>query len=304
MQKKWLYLIVLSLVWGSSFILIKKALIGLTPLQLGALRTLFAAVFLFLIGFSKIKSIKKEKWKWIAISGFLGTFIPAFLFAFAETEIDSAVASILNSTTPIMTLILGAVLFGIVFSRNQLLGVIIGLAGSFLLIWSGAEVNPNQNYWYAILVLVASICYAINVNIIKRHLQDIPALGIAVGNFAVLIVPALIVLIFSGFFSEEVLTSPKVHTSLGFLVILAVVGTGIAKVIFNKLVQISTPVFSTSVTYLIPVVALIWGTMDGEQFSWYQLLAALLIVFGVYIANRKTRAKKIPPKKAVFSSDK
>lgn len=201
MQKKWVYLILLSIVWGSSFILIKKSLIGLTPLQLGALRTLFAAVFLFLIGFSKLKTIKKHEWKWIAVSGFMGTFIPAFLFAFAETEIDSAVASILNSTTPIMTLILGAVIFGILFSKNQLIGVIIGLTGSFLLIWSGAEVKPNQNYWFAILVLIASVCYAINVNIIKRYLQEIPALGIAVGNFAVLIIPALLVLAFSGFFS-------------------------------------------------------------------------------------------------------
>ena len=294
----------LSLVWGSSFILIKKALIGLTPLQLGALRTLFAAIFLFAIGFSKLKTIKKNEWKWIAVSGFVGTFIPAFLFAFAETEIDSAVASMLNSTTPIMTLILGALLFGIVFSKNQLLGIIIGLVGSFLLIWSGAEINPNQNYWFAILILIASVCYAINVNIIKRYLQNISALGIAVGNFAILVIPALIVLAFSGFFTEEVLTSPKTHTSLGYLVILAIVGTGIAKIMFNKLVQLSTPVFSTSVTYLIPVVALLWGSLDGEQFSWFQLLAALLIVFGVYISNRKLRTKKIPPKKAVFSSDK
>ena len=166
-DKKWLYLIVLSVVWGSSFILIKKALVGLTPLQLGALRTLFAAIFLLLIGFSYLKKIKKQQWKWIVISAFLGTFIPAFLFAFAETQIDSAVASILNSTTPIVTLILGAVLFKIVFSRNQLIGVIIGLVGSLLLIWSGADVNPNQNYWYSTLVLAASVCYALNVIILK-----------------------------------------------------------------------------------------------------------------------------------------
>lgn len=285
-HKKWYYLVILSIIWGSSFILIKKSLLGLSPLQLGALRTLFAAIFLLIVGFSKLKTIKKEAWKWIAISAFMGTFIPAFLFAFAETEIDSSVASILNSTTPIMTLIFGAIAFSIGFSKNQLLGVIVGLFGTLLLIWSGAEVNPSQNYWYAILVLIASVCYAINVNIIKRYLQEISALGIAVGNFVVLIVPAILVLIFSEFFSEEVLKSTTMHQSLGYLLLLAVLGTGVAKVMFNKLVQISTPVFSTSVTYLIPIVALLWGLLDGEKFSLFQLGAAGVILLGVLLSNK------------------
>lgn len=282
-----MYLAVLSVVWGSSFILIKKSLIGLTPLQLGALRTLFAATFLLIIGFRSLKKIQKNEWKWIAISAFMGTFIPAFLFAFAETEIDSAVASILNSTTPIMTLVLGASIFAVGFSRNQLLGVIVGLIGSFLLIWSGSEVNPNQNYWYSSLVLAASVCYAVNVNIIKRYLQEIPAMAIAVGNFIVLVIPAFIVLLFSGFFEKEVITSEATHTALGYLVILAIVGTGVAKVLFNKLVQISTPVFASSVTYTIPVVALLWGLLDGEKFSAMQLGATSVILVGVLLANRK-----------------
>ncbi|MGK0386961.1 MAG: drug/metabolite transporter (DMT)-like permease [Patiriisocius sp.] len=286
-DKKWLYLIILSIVWGSSFILIKKALVGLTPLQLGALRTLFAAIFLLLIGFSYLKKIKKNEWKWIAISAFLGTFIPAFLFAFAETEIDSAVASILNSTTPIVTLILGAVLFKIVFTKNQLLGVFVGLVGSLLLIWSGADVNPNQNYWYSTLVLAASVCYALNVNIIKRYLQEIPAMAIAVGNFIVLVIPALVVLFFSGFFQLDFVGNTDLHISLGYLVLLSVVGTGVAKVMFNKLVQMSTPVFATSVTYTIPVVALLWGLLDGERFNLFQVGASAFILLGVLMTNRK-----------------
>lgn len=286
-QKKWMYLAVLSVVWGSSFILIKKALIGLTPLQLGALRTLFAATFLLLVGFRSLKKIKKNEWKWITISAFMGTFIPAFLFAFAETEIDSAIASILNSTTPIMTLVLGASIFAIGFSRNQLVGVIVGLIGSFLLIWSGAEVNPNQNYWYSALILAASVCYAVNVNIIKRYLQEIPAMAIAVGNFIVLVIPAFIVLLFSGFFEKEVITSEATHKALWYLLILALVGTGVAKVLFNKLVQISTPVFASSVTYTIPIVALLWGLLDDEKFSAMQLGATSVILAGVLLANRK-----------------
>lgn len=283
---KWIYLIALSLVWGSSFILIKKSLIGLTPMQLGALRTLFAAVFLVLIGFRSIKSIKTKEWKWVIISAFAGSFIPAFLFAYAETEIDSAIVSILNSTTPLITLILGALVFAIGFNRNQLIGVIIGLIGCLALIWEGASVNPNQNYQYAFLVFIATCCYAVNVNIIKRHLQNVSAMAIATGNFVVLIIPALVVLLFSGFFNGEVLTNPVLHESLLYLIILAVAGTGIAKVLFNKLVHISNPVFATSVTYLIPIVASIWGMLDGEEFTFYQGIAALIIILGVYLANR------------------
>jgi len=287
LDKKWLYLSLLSVVWGSSFILIKKALIGLTPLQLGALRTLFAAIFLLIVGFSFLKTIKKQQWKWITISAFLGTFIPAFLFAFAETQIDSAVASILNSTTPIVTLVLGAVLFKIVFSRNQLIGVIVGLVGSLLLIWSGADVNPNQNYWYSTLVLAASVCYALNVNILKKHLQELPPMAIAAGNFIVLLVPAFLVLVFSGFFGLEFVGNTVLHESLGYLLILSLVGTAVAKVMFNKLVQLSTPVFASSVTYTIPIIALLWGLLDGERFSLFQAGATVFILSGVLMTNKK-----------------
>ncbi len=258
-------------------------------MQLGALRTLFAATFLLAFGFKHLKGIPKDKWKWLSISAFLGTFIPAFLFAFAETEIDSAVVSVLNSTVPIITLLLGVFVFSIGFTRNQLVGVIVGLLGSILLIWSGATLNPGQNYWYSLLVIGASLCYGVNVNIIKRHLQNISAFGIAVGNFIVLIIPAFVVLLLSGFFEQDILANEEVMTSLGYLLILAVVGTGVAKVLFNKLVQISTPVFATSVTYLIPIVALFWGLLDGEQFGISQIGAASLIIFGVYLANRKQK---------------
>ncbi|MEW7278744.1 EamA family transporter [Aquimarina sp. 2201CG1-2-11] len=286
-KSKWLYLIILSLVWGSSFILIKKSLIGLTPIQLGSLRTIFAALFLFLIGFKSIKTIAAPDWKWVILSGFLGTFIPAFLFAFAETEIDSGITSVLNSMTPLVTLILGVLVFSISFNKNQLIGVIVGLIGCLALILEGASIHPDQNYWYALLVLCASVCYAFNVNIIKKHMQHISPMAIANGNFLALFVPALLTLFFSGFFKEEIVMSSKTHTSLLYISILAIVGTGIAKVLFNKLVQISTPVFATSVTYTIPIVALCWGLLDNEKFTFYQAIASLVIIFGVYLANRK-----------------
>lgn len=284
---KWIYLAILSIIWGSSFILIKKGLLGLTAMQLGAIRIIFAGFFLFIIGFNSIKTISKSQWKWIAISGFLGTFFPAFFFAYAETEIDSAIASILNSFTPLNTLIFGFLVFHVSFTRKQLLGVVVGLLGTLLLIFAGAQVNPDQNYLYALYVVLASVCYAFNVNIIKRYLDGVSALGIAVGNFAVIIIPAIITLIFTGFFSQDLTTNTVIHESLLYLSILAVFGTGFAKIMFNKLVQMATPVFATSVTYTIPIVALTWGLLDGERLTLIQIIASGIILLGVYLANRK-----------------
>lgn len=286
---KWAYLIILSLIWGSSFILIKKALIGLTPLQLGSLRIIISGIILFIAGFSSLKKLPKTTIKWIILSGFLGTFFPAFLFAYAETEIDSAVASILNSLVPINTIILGFVAFKIFSTRGQVIGVVIGFVGTILLITSGAVINPDQNYWYAILVIISTIMYALSVNIIKRHLQNVPAITIAVGNFVAIIIPAIIVLIFSGFFTSEVIESPELPMSLFYIVLLSIFGTAIAKVLFNKLVQISTPVFASSVTYLMPIVAVIWGLLDGEGFGFWQIIATLIILLGVFLANAKKK---------------
>ncbi|MCF6307173.1 MAG: EamA family transporter [Flavobacteriaceae bacterium] len=287
MSKKWTYLLILSLIWGSSFILIKKSLIGFTPLQLGSLRIIVSGAMLFLVGFGSLKKLTKSNFKWIAISGLLGTFFPAFLFAYAETEIDSAIASILNSIVPIMTIVFGMILFKILSSRKQIIGVIIGFFGTVFLITNGASINPDQNYWYAFLVIIATLMYAMNINIIKRHLQNVPAMAIAVGNFAVIIIPAFIVLLFSGFFTSEVLQAPEFNISILYLILLSLFGTAIAKVLFNKLVQISTPVFASSVTYIMPIVSVSWGLLDGEVFSIWQALATGIILIGVYLANSK-----------------
>jgi drug/metabolite transporter (DMT)-like permease len=284
-HKKWIYLIVLAIIWGSSFILIKKSLVGLTPIQLGALRTFIAGVFILLIGFRSLKKIQKHQWKYIVVSSLLGTLFPAFFFAFAITGIDSSVASILNSLTSLNALIVATLFFGVVFKRVQLVGVLIGLAGTIMLILESSSLNPNQNYWYTVFVLTASLGYAFNVNIIKKYLSDIPAMSITAGHFILLIIPVFIILAFSGFFSSVEFT-PETNTSIMYLIVLSVVGTGLAKIMFNKLIQISTPVFSTSVAYLIPIVAIIWGFIDGEKVSYLQLLAGVIILTGIYIVNK------------------
>lgn len=284
-QLKWGYLVLLSLVWGSSFILIKKGLIGLSAIQVGSLRIIFAALFLLLIGFKSLSKVPKDKWKFIALTSVFGTFIPAFLFALAQTEIDSSVSSILNSLTPLNTLILGALFFGVGFQKKQVWGVFIGLIGSLLLVFNGAINHPGQNYYYAILVVIASLCYAINVNLIKRFLSDLSPISITTGNFLFLIFPALIILYFTGFY--DVIAVEKVQHSVLFIMILGVVGTGIANILFFKLIQISSPVFATSVTYLIPVVAFFWGLLDHEMLTAVQFFGAFIILIGVYLSAKK-----------------
>ena len=282
---KWFYLTILALIWGSSFILIKKGLVGLSPLQLGSLRIIFSALFLIIIGFRSITEIKQHQWKYIALTSLFGTFIPAFLFAIAQTQISSSVSSILNSLTPLNTLIIGGLTFDLSFKRTQVFGVIIGLIGTLLLIVNGAINHPNQNYWYTILVVIASVCYATNVNLLKKYLSDVKPLSISTGNFLVMLVPALIVLLSTDFLS--VVENAEVQNSMIYIIILGVVGTGIANIIFFKLIQMSSPVFATSVTYLIPVVAFFWGLLDNEMLTPIQFIGAFIILIGVYLSSKK-----------------
>ena len=282
---KFIYLLVLALIWGSSFILIKRGLVALSPLQLGALRIVFAGLFLVMIGFKSLKNVRLQQWKYLALTACLGTFVPVFLFAFAQTQISSAISAILNSLTPLNTLVFGILLFGVNFQRRQIYGVIIGLAGSVLLIVNGAMSNPQANYYYAILLIIASICYALNVNIVKHYLSDLKPLTITTGNFVVILIPAFIVLIFSGFF--DAIREPATQEVIIYIAILGIVGTALANILFFKLIQLSSPVFASSVTYLIPVVAFMWGLVDNESITIVQGLGAAIVLVGVYLSAKK-----------------
>jgi len=291
---KWFYLISLSLIWGSSFILIKKALVGLEADQLGSLRIIFSSIIIILIAWKRLSKITKLEWKWITISAFLGSFFPAFLFAFAEKEIDSAVASIINSIVPLNTVIIGMVLFNIRSTKRQIIGVLIGLAGTYMLIMSGIKLNPDQNYLYSGFVILCSFLYALNVNIIKKYLQHLSALTITVGHFAVIIIPAVIVFYFSDF-DVNSLKNQETIDSVIYVLILAVFGTALAKILFNKLIKISSPVFASSVTYSMLIVSIFWGLVDGENFSIYQLIATIIIILGVLLTNKKSSLKNLNP---------
>lgn len=285
---KWILLFILALIWGSSFILIKRGLDGgngLTPYQLGSLRIIFATLFLMIIGFKSLITIPRVKWKYIALTAFVGTFMPVYLFSIAETEISSSITAVLNSLTPLGALVIGILAFGLDVQRRQVYGVIIGLAGSILLIANGAANNPDQNYWYALLVVFAAFCYSLNVNLIKKYLSDVKPIAITAGNFVVLLIPALLVL-----FSTEFIVDVQridVQNSMLYILILGTVGTGIANIIYFKLIQMSSPIFASSVTYMIPVVAFFWGILDQELFTPIQYVGAVIIFVGIYLSARK-----------------
>lgn len=283
---KWMLLSVLALVWGSSFILMKLGLQGLNHFQLGSLRILFAALFLLIIGYKKLFEIPRYKWKYIALTACLGTFLPVFLFAFAISKIDTTVASILNSLTPVYTLILGMLFFGLTAARRQFFGVFLGFVGCVVLIYFGGSGNNDGNNWYSILCLLASACYGANINLLKKYLSDVSPLAITVSNFVLMIIPALLILYTSNFF--EVAHKPLVLNSLLYVGVLGVIGTAFANILFFKLIQISSPVFASSVTYLIPVVAFYFGIFfNNESVNMVQLLGALIILSGVYLSARK-----------------
>ena len=285
---KWFYLAALSFIWGSSFILIKKGLVGLTAIELGSIRIIISALVLIPFTFIRLKEISHKQWKWIIISAFVGSFFPAFLFAFAEQEIDSSVASILNSIVPLNTIIIGLVLFGIKSTKRQIIGVLLGFFGAYQLIISGMNLNPDQNYFYSGLVIICSFLYAFNVNIIKKYLQELSAVAIATGHFIVILIPSIIVLLISDFNFEK-LQSPETQTSLFYVVLLAIFGTTLAKILFNKLINISSAVFASSVTYSMLIVSIFWGILDGENFSFNQLFATVIIILGILLTNKKSR---------------
>ena len=287
---KWLYLAILSLVWGSSYILIKWGLVALTPLQLGSLRLLITTIALLMVGYRSIRGLSKYHLKWLAITGYVGTFFPAFLFAFAQQFIDSAIAAILNSLTPLMTIIFGLLFFRIDILKKQYFGVALGLLGSIGLVWGGLQTASNINPIYTLLILAASCCYAINIHFIKIHLAQVGVMAITLGNFVFMAPAALVVLICSDFFTSQTFSHPEIYHAIGYITILALAGSAFAKYLFNKFVKITSAVFASSVTYTLPVVALFWGVYDGEVITQFQLLSTAVILVGVYLSHTKKAA--------------
>lgn len=287
-ENRWFLLIVLALTWGSSFILIKKSLIVFTPFQIGAFRVAVSGLIMAKIGFPAIRKMTRTTLFWVAVTGFFGNFVPMYLFPIAQTRVSSSLAGILDSLVPVFVLVLGFFLFGIKSKWIQVLGAVIGFSGAALLMFFSEASTEESNLGYALLVVLATACYALAGLIIKERLQHVPSLQLSGAVFSVWMIPSIFILIFSGFFSDFE-TTGQTYESLGYLTILTVMGTTIAIILYYKLIQNTTPVFASTVTYLLPLVAVIWGLLDGERFSLWYLIGGLLILWGIYLIREKKK---------------
>lgn len=275
----------LSIVWGSSFVLIKEGLVGLTALQVASFRIISSGIILLPIALNSFKKIPSNKLLLVFVSGVLGSLLPAYLFCIAELHIDSSLAGTLNALTPIFAILIGALFFKTNTARNKILGISISFAGSILLFFAQPTFSENSNLKDVLLVIIATLCYGINLNIVGKHLKEIPSLNIVAVALSSNAIPAAIVLYFTGYFQQDIFEK-VILISTGYTLILGVIGTAAATVIFYMLIKRAGIVFSSMVTYAIPIVAVFWGILYGEQVGWKQIACLLIILTGVYVANK------------------
>lgn len=286
----WLTLIFLSAIWGTSFILIKKALIVFEPSEVALLRIGISGLAFtpfFIIHFRKLEW---HRWPIYIVIALTGSAVPAFLFATAQTQISSSTAGILNSMTPIFTLIIGTLAFKNATNKFQIIGIFLGFVGAVLLITLGGGGGKFQitDLIYGGLIIIGALLYGTNVNLIQKYFSHVNSIRLSTFAFFMLGIPVLLFIPFTEI-PHKVLNDPLGWQSLGYMTILAVVSTMLALIIFYKLVQQTDAVFGSSVAYLIPIVAMIWGFADGELISIFHIISMALIIFGVYLSRIKPK---------------
>ena len=276
----------LALIWGSSFILMKRGLEVFDFMEVAALRIVIAFVSLTPFLPQAFKLVKPKHYFPIVISAFLGNGIPAFLFTKAQTELDSSLVGTLNGIVPLFTLILGVYFFSAKPSKANILGIFLGLLGIVFLAFSTLKDGFAFN-GYIFLVVLATIFYATSINVIKKYLQDLNPASIAALAFLI-IGPIAAVYLFNTSFLYQLQTQPDGYKALGYIALLSVLGTSMAAIIFNRLLNRSSAIFTSSITYLIPIVAIFWGVLDGEIITSYHVLGSVIILSGVYLVNKKS----------------
>lgn len=281
-------LLILALIWGTSFILMKKGLVVFSPGEVAALRVMIAGIILLPLALIKWKEIKSTHTGKLFLSGLVGVFIPAFLFTSAQRHIDSSVAGILNTLSPLWTMIMGAAFFSLTFRRAAITGILIGLAGTVMLMLSRSGGHVTGFNLYGLLIVVACAFYGWNLNYIKSNIADLRSLTIT--SISVALVAPLGAVYLFGFtdFTEKLFTTPEAWKAFGFIALLALMSTAIAVSLFNKLVKMTTPLFASSVTYIMPIVSVMWGVVDGEKLFVGHFIGMGAILGGVYLANRKS----------------
>ncbi len=290
-------LVILAMIWGSSFILVKKGLVGLAPMEVGSLRIVAAFFCLLPFAIKYLKHIESREWVYLLSVGFSGSLIPAFLFAIAQTRLPSGVTGILNTLVPIFTIIIAAVIFRHRQPGRAYIGIAVGFVGSIVLVLAGGGGLSGINY-YALLVVLATIFYATNVNLIKEYLQGQKALAITSVSLLLVGPIALYFLLVHTDFVAKLGSSPEALSSAFYVTVLGVMGTAVALIIFNHIVRLTNPVFTSSVTYIIPIIAVCWGLLDGEALSPMHLAGMALILLGVYVTNKRSGAPKGVQEKA------
>jgi len=284
--------IILAFIWGTSFILIKRGLVVFSPIQLGSLRIIITFLALLPLVFKRMKNIKTRDWFIMAFSGLVGSFFPAYLFAFAQEGINSATAGILNSLTPLFALLIGVAFFKFKAKWWNYIGIIITTLGTYGLLSMSGGNSFDFNFKYGSYIIIASIGYGAQVNIIKHYLNHLPSLTIVVLQFLMISIPAMIVLFFYTDFIQIASFEADFMEAMLYVSILALVATAFALILFYRLVKIVDPVFSASVTYFIPAIASLWGFLDGEQLGISYVLWVSIILFGVFFVNSKTNVSQ------------
>jgi drug/metabolite transporter (DMT)-like permease len=286
MMVQWLIFLLLCLVWGSSFILMKLGLVALSPLEVAGLRLLSAGIVLTPFFFEAWKKTNLKTKIFAVLIGLLGSFFPGILFCMAETTLHSSIAGVLNATTPLFVMIVGFLLFRRAVQLIQVTGIMVGFLGVLLLFYPSISVQDGSFTAKALLILLATIMYGFNVNIANLHLSETAPLHVAALSLVMLIPVDLIILFQQGFFSKE-FSGIIIQKAAMASVVLGVFGTAVATWLFYVLMQRSGPLFSSMVTYGIPFVALGWGVIAGETITQTALMALLLILLGVYLVNKK-----------------
>jgi len=294
-QNKWVLLIILALTWGSSFILIKKSLDVFNPFQIGAIRIGVSGLILMRFGLPALLKMSRNTLLWLGIAGFFGCFFPMFLFPIAQTHVSSSLAGILDSLVPIFVLVLGFLIFGIKSKWLQVIGAITGFIGAAALMWFSETRTEESVVGYALLIVLATASYAFSALLIKHKLQHVPSIQLSTGVFTFWMIPSLVILLVTGFFQDFQSTS-ETWTALGYLSILTIVGTAIAIVLYYKLIQDTSPVFASTVTYLLPLVAVFWGLLDGEKFTIWYVFGGILILVGIYLIREKKKEPRHIPR--------
>lgn len=294
-NNRWFLLAVITLTWGSSFILIKKSLIAFTPYEIGAIRVAGSGVLFAAIGIPAVLKMTKSTLFWVTLVGFFGNFLPMFLFPIAQTKVSSSLAGVLDSLFPMFVLIFGFLLFGIKSQLSQVVGAIIGFLGAASLIYFSEASTEASQFWYVMLVVFAGASYGVNAVVIKEKTSHVKAIQLTAAVYTIWAIPSLIILYFTGLIQNFEM-SPEYVKPIGYLIFLTTFGTAIAMFLYYKLIQNTSAIFASTTSYLLPIVAVIWGVVDGEVFSLWYVFGGVLILIGIYLIREKKKDPKLAPR--------